>query len=158
MRIGVVFVIATGAGLALGTRVALGIAVALDAGEADARGAGDADARGAGRVSAGGSAIGVSSRRSTVFANPSDIARSSSASLAPNVARRRRCAIFAVSVPSGEIQSMPVAIFGAGSPATGGRAAGAAAATVEGFTAGAAATEGRVGVGAVCAGVIVASM
>src|SRR6266508_3404021 len=143
MRIGVVFVIATGAGLALGTRVALGIAVALDAGEADARGAGDADARGAGRVSAGGSAIGVSSRRSTVFANPSDIARSSSASLAP---------IFAVSVPSGEIQSMPVAIFGAGSPATGGRAAGAAAATVEGFTAGAAATEGRVGVGAGCAG------
>ena len=59
-------------------------------------------------------------RRSTVRAKPSESARSSSVSVAPNVARRRRCVTFALSFASGEIQSTSPASFGARIPLIGG--------------------------------------
>jgi len=127
MLIDVVFVIAAGAlGLALaatapmlGAAVALGrtvkVVIGADVGDgavvapvllgfaeplALARGVidGEADGRGAaGAGNTGGSTNGDSMSRSIVRAKPSDCARSSSASVAPNVARRRRCVTFAFS-------------------------------------------------------------
>src|SRR3981081_3597724 len=95
---------------------ALGRTEALRRGDTE----GEADGRAAGGGNAGGSAIGDSMRRSTVRANPSESARSSSASVAPNVARLSRCVIFAVSFASGEIQSTLPASFGAAIPLMGG--------------------------------------
>src|SRR4030081_1479594 len=163
MLIAVVFVIAVGgAGLALGAAApmfgaveTLGLALGVGSGgcdgaararavrglgEADTLGRGDiegeADGRAAGGGNTGGSTRGVSMRRSTVRANPSDNARSSSASVAPNVARRRRCVTFALSFASGEIQSTLPASFGAAMPLMGGC----------GATAGRTSTGGRVAV------------
>jgi hypothetical protein len=101
--------------LALGRADALALALARGAidGEAEGRGA-------AGAGNTGGSKNGDSMRRSTVRANPSDCARSSSASVAPNAARRRRCVTFALSFASGEIQSTSPASFGAAMPLIGG--------------------------------------
>jgi len=111
----------------LAEALAFGIAEPLALGRADAlalaRGAidGEADGRGvAGAGNTGGSTKGDSMRRSIVRAKPSDCARSSSASVAPNVARRRRCVTFALSFDSGEIQSTSPASFGAAIPLIGG--------------------------------------
>jgi len=97
--------------------LALGRAVALARGVIDGEDDGRADA-GAGNT--GGSTKGDSMSRSIVRAKPSDCARSSSASVAPNVARRRRCVTFALSLESGEIQSTSPASFGAAIPLIGG--------------------------------------
>src|SRR4029077_8256793 len=99
-----------GAGVAIAaTGAALGLGATL--GLADGRGV--ALGVGARTPKTGGSANGVSRRRSTVRAYPSDSARSSSASVYENVVRRRSCATFAVSVPSGETQSRSPASRGA---------------------------------------------
>jgi hypothetical protein len=114
-----------GAGVAFGRAVVtvLGFADALALGRADALALarGEVDGRGAaGAGNTGGSTKGDSMMRSTVRANPSDSARSSSASVAPNVARRRRCVTLALSLASGEIQSTSPASFGAAIPLIGG--------------------------------------
>src|SRR6185503_19787786 len=96
---------------------ALGRAVALARGVIGGEDDGRADA-GAGNT--GGSTKGDSLSRSIVRAKPSDCARSSSASVAPKVARRRRCVTFALSFESGEIQSTSPASFGAAMPLIGG--------------------------------------
>src|SRR6185436_6425552 len=107
--------------------LAFGIADPLALGRADeltlARGVidGEDDGRAdAGAGNTGGSTKGDSMSRSIVRAKPSDCARSSSASVAPNVARRRRCVTFALSLESGEIQSTSPASFGATMPLIGG--------------------------------------
>src|SRR5438132_1971649 len=106
-------------GLGFTEALAFGLAETLALARGDTEG--DADGRGAaGAGNTGGSTNGVSMRRSTVRANPSESARSSSASVAPNVARRRRCVTFALSFASGEIQSMSPASFGAATPLIGG--------------------------------------
>ena len=99
------------------------MALALGRADALARGDNEGDAEGRGAAGAGntgGSTNGVSMRRSTVRAKPSESARSSSVSVAPNVARRRRCVTFALSFARGEIQSTSPASFGAAIPLIGG--------------------------------------
>src|SRR5687767_5067889 len=106
---------------ALGTADALGLgrADALALARGDTRG--EPDGRGAaGAGNTGGSTNADSIRRSTVRAKPSESARSSSASVAPNVARRSRCVTFALSFTSGEIQSTSPASLGAAIPLIGG--------------------------------------
>ena len=123
--------------------LAFGIAEPLVLGRADAlalaRGAidGEADGRGAaGAGNTGGSTKGDSMSRSIVRAKPSDCARSSSASVAPNVARRRRCVTFALSFESGEIQSTSPASLGAAMPLIGGCSATAGRTLTAGSVAG----------------------
>jgi len=99
--------------LGLADADALGLAEALARGDIE----GEAEGRGAaGAGNTGGSTNGVSMIRSTVRANPSDIARSSSASVAPNAVRRSKCVIFALSLASGETQSRSPASFGEAIP------------------------------------------
>src|SRR5258705_1322771 len=120
-------------GFAEAPALALGDALALARGAID----GEADGRGAaGAGNTGGSTNGDSMMRSTVRANPSDIARSSSASVAPNVVRRRRCVTFALSFASGEIQSTSPASLGAAMPLIGGCSATAGRRLTAGSVAG----------------------
>src|SRR5712691_8600383 len=117
LALGRAVVIAVDAVVEAAAALAFGDALALARGDSE----GDADGRGAaGAGNTGGSTNGDSMRRSTVRAKPSESARSSSASVAPNVARRRRCVTFALSLTSGETQSTSPASFGAAIPLVGG--------------------------------------
>src|SRR5712692_9941331 len=121
LEFGRAVVIAVGAGVCIGAVVAAAVALAFADALALARGDVEGDGRGAaGAGNTGGSTNGDSMRRSTVRANPSDSARSSSTSFAPKDARRRRCVTLALSLTSGETQSTSPASFGAAMPLIGG--------------------------------------